>query len=130
MKLPYCILPAIVSFFAVSSLLGAPITGKVRDVSGDTVTVEIEGEAPPAVGDSAEIFFTLAGAEVSVASGKVDSVEAKTVKVKIEKAPGSVTQDQLVRIQSAGGTTATAASSSPASSPSGTATTDHSIAGD
>ena len=130
MKLTHASLLTWVSLFAASSLLGAEITGKVRDVSGETVTIELEGEARPAIGDNVEIFFTLAGSDVSVATGKIVGVEAKVAKVKIENAPGSVAKDHLVRIKPESRTTATAPSPSPVSSPSETGAMSSPIVGD
>ena len=97
----------------VNSLAAAEITGKVRDASGDAATVLIDGDALPAVDDSAEIFFKIPGAEeeISVASGKVVSVDAKVVKLKIDKTTGTIEKDQLARIKS--GTTAQAPAVSP-----------------
>ena len=87
---------------AASSSAVAEITGKVRGASGDMATVVIEGDTMPAVGDSVEILFRLAGAteDVLVASGKVAAVEAKVVKVKIENASGAVEKGELVRFSS------------------------------
>lgn len=113
MRMPkYCWL-ILLALTAASSLSAADITGKVRDASGDTATVVIDGDTLPAVGDSAEIFFKIPGAdeEISVASGKVAAVDAKVVKIKIEKTTGTVEKDQLVRIKS--GSTAQAPAVSP-----------------
>jgi uncharacterized protein (TIGR03067 family) len=86
---------------AATSLHAAEITGKVRDASGDAATVVLDGDALPAVGDSAEIYFKVPGAdeEIAVASGKVVSVDAKVVKIKIEKTSGTLEKDQLARIK-------------------------------
>jgi tetratricopeptide (TPR) repeat protein len=112
---------AVVAAFAVvqawlPQLRGA-ISGKVTDVTDQTATVSLEdAAAAPAIDDSVEIFFNLAGAdvEVSVASGKVISVERGTVKVRIERATGEVAKNQFARITSQK-TNATAESSSTAS---------------
>lgn len=100
---------------AAASLSAAEITGKVRDASGDAATVVIDGDTLPAVGDSAEIFFKIPGAdeEISVASGKVTAVDAKVVKLKIEKTTGTVEKDQLARIKSASTAQAPAVSPTP-----------------
>lgn len=76
------------------------ITGEVVEASGDVATVKLEGALTPVAGDAVEIFFVLGGSEVSVASGKVTSVNAGSTKVKIEKATGTVEKGQLVRIHS------------------------------
>jgi Skp family chaperone for outer membrane proteins len=83
-----------------SSLLAAEITGKVRDATADSATVVIDGDALPAVGDRAEIFFKIPGVdeEVSVASGSVLKVDGESIQIKIEKATGDVAKDHLVRI--------------------------------
>lgn len=120
-------------FLAVtSSLSAAEITGKVREASGDAATVVIDGDALPAVGDSVEIFFKIQGAdeEISVASGKVAVVEAKVVKIKIDKATGTIEKDQLARIKSGITPQAAGASPSPAASLSGTAATGSTVTGD
>jgi hypothetical protein len=117
---------------AASSSLAAEITGKVRDASGDAATVVIDGDALPAVGDSAEIYFKVPGAdeEISVASGKVTAVEEKVVKIKIEKSTGTIAKDQLARFKAGSTAQAPAASPTSTSSPSGpAATTDPSIVG-
>lgn len=78
-----------------------PVTGTVRAVSGQTVTVETH-EWLPVIGEPAEIFFKLAdaGEEISVATGRVDKVKGDAVEVKIENATGEVGKGQLVRIAS------------------------------
>ena len=113
----------ILALAAASSLSAAEITGKVRDAGGDMATVVIDGDAMPAVGDSVEIVFKLAGTaeDISVASGKVAAVEAKMRKVKIENSSGTVAKDQLARIKSESATKAPAQPPSPPSSPTGTA---------
>ena len=122
----------VLALAAASSLSAAEITGKVRDASGDAATIVIDGDALPAVGDSAEIFFKLPGVEeeISVASGKVASVEAKVVKIKIEKTTGTIEKDHFARIKSGSSPQASGASPAATSSPSGTAATGSSITGD
>jgi hypothetical protein len=132
MTLPKYGLLIFLALAAASSLPAAEIMGKVRDVRGDAATVVIDGDALPAVGDSVEIFFKLAGAdeEISVARGTVAGVDAKVVKIKIEKATGTVAKDQLARFKSGSTPQAPAASPASTSSPSGTAaTTSPSIVG-
>lgn len=108
--------PAIVPVFllALSDPAAAEITGTVREVSGDTASVEPQG-GTPASGDGVEIFFQLAGVdeEVSVASGTVIGAEGGRVKVKIEKATGEVTKDQLARFTPGKGGRAIPESSAP-----------------
>lgn len=132
MRLPKFSLLVFLTLAGASSLLAAEITGKVRDASGDAATVVLDGDALPAVGDSAEIFFKIQGAdeEISVASGKVAAVEAKVVKIKIEKATGTIEKDQLARIKSGSPPTTAGTSPSPAASPSTPAPTSPSIIGD
>lgn len=122
-KLPNYSWLILLAFAAASSSAVAEITGKVREASGDMATVAIDGDAMPAVGDSVEILFRLAGAteDVLVASGKVAAVEAKVVKVKIENASGTVVTDQFVRIKPSSVAKTPGQSPTPASSPSGTA---------
>ena len=111
---------AVVAAFVVqawSPQLRGAVSGKVTEVAGQTVTVSVEGSAAPAIGDSVEIFFKLAGAEeeVSVASGKIISVEPGTVKVRVERATGDVAKDQFARITSS--KTNVTAESGPSASP-------------
>src|SRR5438094_8545896 len=111
---------AVVAAFVVqawSPQLRGAVSGKVTEVAGQTVTVSVEGSAAPAIGDSVEIFFKLAGAEeeVSVASGKIISVEPGTVKVKVERVTGDVAKDQFARITSS--KTNVTAESGPSVSP-------------
>ena len=75
-----------IALFFAGSLRAAEITGTVQSVSCSTAIIETSG-GTPAVGDSVDIFFKLAGKnnEISVASGKVIGKEAGGVKVKIEK---------------------------------------------
>jgi hypothetical protein len=103
---------------ASPGLHAAAILGKVTEVAGQTATISVEGTVAPAIGDSVEIFFKLGGAEdeISVATGKVVSVERGTVKVKIEQATGDVAKDQLARIASVKSSAATESPSSPATS--------------
>lgn len=116
---------------AANALAAAEITGKVRDVGGDTATVVIEGGGLPAVGDRVEIFFKLSGADedILVASGKVAALDAKIVKVKIENTTGTVAPDQLARIKSPSVAQAPASSPASTSSPTGTITTGPSLVG-
>jgi Flp pilus assembly protein TadD len=81
------------------SLKAAEIMGRVREVSDKTVTVAVEGDLLPNVGDKVQIFFKLAGAdeEISVGSGTVLSTEGRDVKVTIDSASGEVAPEQLVR---------------------------------
>jgi Tfp pilus assembly protein PilF len=97
--LPRLILLALV---ATTSSRAAEITGTVREVSGDTVTVVVDGNLVPALGDKAEIFFKFSGGddEVAVAAGSVAGEEAGTVKVKIQEATGEVRKDHLARFTS------------------------------
>lgn len=87
--------------------------GTVRDVAGGVANVAIESGSAPSVGDKAEIFFKLAGTEVSVATASVHKVSGKSVELKIENATGDVAKDQLVRIKSQ---SATARTTPPSSS--------------
>ena len=120
------------ALFGTNSLSAAENKGKVRDAGADNATVVIDGDTLPAVGDSAEIFFKLPGAdeEVSVASGTVAAVEAKVVKIKIEKATGTIEKDQLARIKSGSAPQTSGASPAATSSPSGTSAKGSSITGD
>lgn len=91
-----------IALILATQIRAAEITGTVRSVSGGTAIVALQGENVPSVGDKAEVFFKLAGAEedVSVATGSVLRVEADSVEVKIENATGEVAKDLLVRITS------------------------------
>ena len=102
----------------VATAVAANPTGVVRAVNGDLVTIENNGDALPAVGDKAEIFFQLAGtdSEVSVATGRVQESAPGKIIVKIEKTSGTVEADQLARFITAGSQNPNA-TSAPASSP-------------
>ncbi|MEY2562798.1 MAG: hypothetical protein QOH88_991 [Verrucomicrobiota bacterium] len=93
---------ALVSLLIVGRLPAADITGTIIDATASSATATIDGAAVPSIGDSAEIFFKIPGSdvEVSVANGKVSSVEAKTVKITIEKTTGTVEKNQVVRFMS------------------------------
>jgi tetratricopeptide (TPR) repeat protein len=80
----------------------AEITATVRATSGTTATVAIEGPMVPSVGDKAEIFFKIPGADepISVATGKVEKVEGDSVQITIENATGEVEKGHLARISS------------------------------
>ena len=99
MNLPRLILLALV---AATSSRAAEISGTVREVSGDTATVTVQGDLVPALGDKAEIFFKFAGSgdEIAVATGSVTGEAAGTVTVKITQATGEVLKDQLARFTS------------------------------
>jgi hypothetical protein len=82
-------------------LAAADLNGKVVEVSSNVASVQIEGTLMPKAGDPAKIFFTLGGTEeVSVASGRVQSVSDSSVELKIGNATGEVVKGQLVRINS------------------------------
>lgn len=87
---------------AIADIHAIEITGTVRSVSGEKVTVATTGDNVPNAGDKAEIFFKIEGVEgdVSVASGSVLKVEGDSVQLRIENATGEVAKDQLVRIKS------------------------------
>ncbi len=85
---------------ALISASAVEITGKVSSVSGELAAIAIEGEMFPAIGDKVEIFFKIAGQDVSVANGSVLKVDGDSVQVRIEDATGEVVQAQLVRITS------------------------------
>lgn len=81
----------------------AEIKGTVRAVTGETVTVAVEGDVVPGPGDKVEIFFTLPGGddEVSVGHGKVSAVNPDSIEVKIDAATGTVERNHHARITSA-----------------------------
>lgn len=81
----------------VVQIRAAEISGTVRAVNGETITVATTGDNVPNVGDKAEIFFKLAGVEgeIFVATGSVVKVEGDSIQVKIEKATGEVAKDQI-----------------------------------
>lgn len=97
----WCPIFALILVIAGPGTQAAEIKGTVRSVSDGTAAVAIEGELAPNVGDKAEIFFNLAGTDVSVATASVTKVEADAVQLKVENASGDVAKDQLVRITSA-----------------------------
>src|ERR1700730_7173948 len=81
------------------SLSAIQITGKVAALSGNTVTITMDGDVLPSVGDKVDVFFKIGNAEVSVGSGKVTEATAGTIKAKIDKSTGTVAKDQFVRIE-------------------------------
>ena len=87
----------------VAAAHGAAMIGTVRDVSGDTATVTLEGQTAPAPGDGVDIFFQLAGTDqqIAVATGEVISTDGGSAKIKIEKATGEVKEGQLARFKPA-----------------------------
>jgi hypothetical protein len=118
--------------FALSSWLtfvsGAPaaeITGTVREAKGTTVSVTIDGDGRPAVGDKVEIFFKLPGAEeeIAVATGRVEKIEAGVAQVTIANATGEVQNRHLARI-TANKAQQTAAGAAPAPAPAASALPD------
>jgi Tetratricopeptide repeat len=78
------------------------IRGTVRSATAESATIAIEGQLVPTVGDPVEIFFKMPGVdeEISVGNGKVTAVNADAVEVKIDKATGTVSKDQLAKITS------------------------------
>src|ERR1700686_4118100 len=92
----------VVAVILVTQTQAAEIKGTIRSVNGGTVTVALQGDSIPGVGDKAEIFFKLAGTDddVSVATGSVLKVDPDSVELKIENATGDLAKDQLVRITS------------------------------
>lgn len=109
-----CTLVLAIAAILLARAEAVEIKGTVRSVSGSTATVAIEGESMPSVGDKADIFFKLAGAEdeISVASASVVKVDGDAVQLN-EKASGDVAKDQLVRITSPNPQKRTAAVSTP-----------------
>jgi hypothetical protein len=76
------------------------IRGTVRSATANSVTIGIEGESTPSVGDPVEIFFKMPGVdeEISVGTGKVTAVAGDSVEANIDKATGTVSKDQLAKI--------------------------------
>ena len=92
-----------IALFCWSTAVDAvEIKGTVRSATADAATIAIEGESAPNVGDPVEVYFKLPGAdaEISVGNGKVTAVTGDSVEAKIDKATGTVSKDQLVRITS------------------------------
>lgn len=87
---------------SASPIYGAELSATVREVRGDLASLTMDADLLPAVGEKAEIFFRLAGAddEVSVANGRVAKAEDDAVEIKIEEATGVVEKNHLARITS------------------------------
>ncbi len=90
----YCLACAIGFSSSVSAL---DVTGTVREASGKTATVVIDGHVVPSVGDKVDIFFKISGVEVSVGNGKVTGVSATNVQIKMDQVTGTVAKDQKAR---------------------------------
>ena len=101
----------VLAFAAAGSLHAAELSGRVTAVENDIVTVKIEGEIRPSVGDKTEIFFKLDEVEVAVANGKIIESGAASSKVKVDKAEGTITEGQLVRITTSASAQTTKSSS-------------------
>jgi Flp pilus assembly protein TadD len=88
---------------AGGSALAVDLAGTVRQADGETAEVVLASDLIPAVGDKLDIFFKLPGGddEILVGDGSVTAIGADSVKVKIERATGTVTKDHLVKIHSA-----------------------------
>ncbi len=103
MKSMLCAIVIGISFLAWGpALSGDEIHGKVTEVTGKEVVVQLTGELAPNVGDKAQVVVEIPGLDEKalVASGKVAQVAENTVTVKIERASGKVVKNQLVNIQS------------------------------
>jgi uncharacterized protein (TIGR03067 family) len=109
------------AYLLAAGVHGAEIKGTVKSVSGDTVSVAIEGDVMPPVGAKAEIFFKLPGdeEEISVATGSALAIDHGDLKVKIEKTTGTVEKGQLVRFPASSTSTtgSTTTTSKPATLP-------------
>ncbi len=93
---------AVVLFVVLLSATVAFASGVVRDVSGELVTIESTRGALPSVGETAEIFFEIAGTDtkVPVATGRVSEVANGRIVVKVTNATGTVEANQRVRFPS------------------------------
>ena len=108
---------AVLSAVVASPVAAADILGSVRSMSSEYATVVTKSDQMPSTGDKAVIFYKMAGvyAEISVAKGHVHEITGRDLVLKIDKATGTVSKNQLVRFISAGTTKVT--SPSPAASP-------------
>jgi hypothetical protein len=118
----YCSAAALLLLCWCTTARAVEMRGTVRSATANSVTIAIEGESAPIVGDSVEIYFKMPGVdeEISVGSGKVTAVTGDSVEAKIDKATGTVSKDQLVHITSEKPQKRTAAPARQGTIPTGT----------
>jgi hypothetical protein len=112
MKPKICCWLVLLSLGLTGSLRAVDINGTVQAAKGGTATITAQGGLVPRAGDKVDIYFKIPGGdeEISVGSGKVESVKGTTVFVKIGPTTGAVSKDQQARFHSAVATKAVSAS--------------------
>jgi TPR repeat protein len=90
---------------SAATALGTEITGKVTEVSGDTVTIAPENtKARARAGDSVAIYFQIPGLDdlAKVGSGRVVGVKGDRIVARIDQRTGSLAVGQIAKIQATG----------------------------
>ena len=100
----HCLRLSMVLFFILSANLpAAEIKGTVAEIQGESVSLMLDAELLPNVGDKVEIYIAIPGLDdvALVASGTVSQADGDLVLVQIEETPGKIEKSQLARISSA-----------------------------
>ncbi len=96
-------LSAVLVVVLSANLFAAEIKGKVVEIQAESVSLKLDSDLLPNVGDKVEIYIELEGLDdvALVASGKVSKADGDVVLVKIDETPGKLEKAQLARISSA-----------------------------
>ena len=100
----HCLRLSVLLFFVLSTnLMAAEIKGQVVEIEGDSVSLKLDADLLPNVGDKVEIYIEIPGLDdvALVASGTVSQADGDLVLVKIDETPGKIEKAQLARISSA-----------------------------
>lgn len=89
-----------------ADVLGAEIRGTVTAVAGDTITVVLESDLRPAVGDRMEISYKTSDDQIAVGTWKVNRVDGRIVTGTVVEADGEATVDMIAVVFSASPTRA------------------------
>jgi len=94
----YLILTVLILFFASPYAQAVEIRGKVMAVSGETVTIKLESDLSPNIGDKVKISFTTPdGDKIPVGEWKVSKVTGKNVTAtKVEGAEANIEMDAVI----------------------------------
>lgn len=93
---------ACLALIACSRLPAEEIQGKVLEVDGDTVRIEVDGDSFPNVGDPVEVYFRIPDLDdiCLVGSGSLIEASGDRIVARIEPASAKAKTGHLVRIQS------------------------------
>ncbi|MCY2995664.1 MAG: formylglycine-generating enzyme family protein [Planctomycetota bacterium] len=91
------------ALIAFRPLEAAELKGKVESVKDATITIRLESDVRPNLGERVEVFFEVPGLNelAKVATGTVIAVGGGIVEAKIEKSTGTVTPGQIAKISAA-----------------------------